>query len=54
VVYKQLANTLNQRMNKVFTNLTTWVLIAIISGALLGYIAPATAVKMQVVFADPD
>lgn len=34
-------------MKKIFTNLTTWVLIAIISGALLGYFAPATAVKMQ-------
>ncbi|MDQ6843024.1 MAG: cation:dicarboxylase symporter family transporter, partial [Bacteroidota bacterium] len=34
-------------MKKLFTNLTFWVLTAIIAGALLGYFAPDTAVKMQ-------
>ena len=34
-------------MKKLFTNLTFWVLTAIISGALLGHFAPATAVNMQ-------
>ena len=34
-------------MQKVFTNLTFWVLTAITAGALLGHFAPATAVKMQ-------
>lgn len=34
-------------MKKIFTNLTTWVLTAIIAGALLGHFAPATAIKMQ-------
>ncbi len=34
-------------MKKIFTNLTFWVLTAIVAGALLGYIAPDIAVKMQ-------
>ncbi len=34
-------------MKKLFTNLTFWVLTAITAGALLGYFAPGTAVKMQ-------
>jgi aerobic C4-dicarboxylate transport protein len=34
-------------MKKIFTNLTTWVLLAIVSGALLGHFAADTAVKMQ-------
>ncbi|MEP6596282.1 MAG: cation:dicarboxylase symporter family transporter [Ginsengibacter sp.] len=34
-------------MKKIFTNLTFWVLTAIISGALLGNFAPGLAVKMQ-------
>ena len=34
-------------MKKVFTNLTFWVITAIAAGALLGYVAPATAVKMR-------
>ncbi len=34
-------------MKKIFTNLTFWVLTAITSGALLGYVATETAVKMQ-------
>lgn len=34
-------------MQKVFTNLTFWVLTAITAGALLGHFAPATAVQMQ-------
>jgi aerobic C4-dicarboxylate transport protein len=34
-------------MKKILTNLTTWVLAAIAAGALLGYLAPGTAVKMQ-------
>jgi aerobic C4-dicarboxylate transport protein len=34
-------------VKKIFTNLTTWVLLAIISGSLLGHFAPETAVKMQ-------
>ncbi len=32
---------------KIFSNLTFWVLIAIIAGALLGNYAPTTAVKME-------
>jgi aerobic C4-dicarboxylate transport protein len=35
-------------MKKLFTNLTFWVLTAIVSGALLGHFQPDTAVKMQV------
>lgn len=35
-------------MKKIITNLSFWVLLAIISGALLGHFAPTTAVKMQV------
>jgi len=35
------------RFKKIFTNLTFWVLTAIASGALLGYIVPGIAVKMQ-------
>jgi aerobic C4-dicarboxylate transport protein len=34
-------------MKKIFKNLTTWVLIAIVSGALLGHFMPETAIKMQ-------
>jgi aerobic C4-dicarboxylate transport protein len=34
-------------MKKLFTNLTFWVLTAIVAGALLGNFAPAVAVKMQ-------
>ena len=34
-------------MKKLFTNLTFWVLTAIVSGALLGNFAPELAVKMQ-------
>jgi aerobic C4-dicarboxylate transport protein len=34
---------------RVFTNLTFWVLIAIIAGVLLGVWAPALAVKMEIV-----
>lgn len=34
---------------KVITNLTFWVLIAIIAGALLGHYAPTEAVKMEVI-----
>jgi aerobic C4-dicarboxylate transport protein len=34
-------------LKKIFTNLTTWVLIAITAGALLGHFAPATAIKME-------
>ena len=32
---------------KIFTNLTFWVLIAIVIGIVLGHFAPATAVKME-------
>ncbi|MFN6375267.1 MAG: C4-dicarboxylate transporter DctA [Chitinophagia bacterium] len=35
-------------MKKIITNLTFWVLIAIIAGILLGHFQPATAVKMKV------
>jgi aerobic C4-dicarboxylate transport protein len=35
------------RFKKIFTNLTFWVLTAIAAGALLGYIVPGIAVKMQ-------
>ena len=34
-------------MKKIFTNLTFWVLTAIVAGAILGSIAPDVAVKMQ-------
>ena len=34
-------------MKKLFTNLTFWVLTAIAAGALLGYFAPKTGVKME-------
>jgi len=34
-------------MKKILTNLTTWVLVAIISGAILGHFMPETATKMQ-------
>ena len=34
-------------MKKIFTNLTFWVLTAIAAGAILGYVAPDIAVKMQ-------
>lgn len=34
-------------MKKLFTNLTFWVLLAIASGAILGYYAPGVAIKMQ-------
>ncbi|UOQ64576.1 cation:dicarboxylate symporter family transporter [Hymenobacter volaticus] len=35
-------------MKKLITNLTFWVLTAIVAGALLGHFAPATAVEMDV------
>ena len=35
-------------MKKIITNLTTWVLLAIVAGALLGSISPSTAVQMEV------
>ncbi|GAA3927246.1 cation:dicarboxylate symporter family transporter [Hymenobacter algoricola] len=35
-------------MKKVVTNLTFWVLTAIVAGALLGHFAPAVAVRMDV------
>lgn len=34
-------------MKKILSNLTFWVLTAIVSGALLGHFAPATAVQME-------
>lgn len=34
---------------RIVTNLTFWVLIAIIAGILLGSLAPATAVKMEII-----
>ncbi len=34
-------------MKKLFTNLTFWVLTAILTGIILGYFFPATAIKMQ-------
>ena len=34
---------------KVLTNLTFWVLIAIVCGALLGHFDPETAVKMKLI-----
>lgn len=34
-------------MKKIVTNLTFWVLTAIVSGALLGHFAPETAVQME-------
>ena len=34
-------------MKKILTNLTTWVLIAIATGAILGHFSPETATKMQ-------
>lgn len=35
-------------VKKIITNLTTWVLLAIVAGALLGSISPSTAVQMEV------
>lgn len=35
--------------HRILTNLTFWVLIAIIAGILLGSLAPATAVKMEII-----
>jgi aerobic C4-dicarboxylate transport protein len=35
-------------LKKIITNLTFWVLIAIIAGILLGHFEPATAVKMKI------
>ncbi len=35
-------------MRKIFTNLTFWVLTAILSGALLGHFKPQTAVEMKI------
>lgn len=37
----------NDRLKKIFTNLTFWVLTAIAAGALLGHFAPAQAVAMK-------
>ena len=34
-------------MRKIITNLTTWVLLAILAGVLLGHFAPDTAVRME-------
>jgi aerobic C4-dicarboxylate transport protein len=34
-------------MKKIFTNLTFWVLTAITAGAILGYLSPGTAIKME-------
>ena len=34
-------------MRKIITNLTTWVLLAILAGVLLGHFAPARAVQME-------
>ena len=34
-------------MRKIVTNLTTWVLLAILAGILLGHFAPETAVRME-------
>lgn len=34
---------------RIFSNLTFWVLIAIIAGVILGSYAPATAVKMEII-----
>ena len=34
-------------MRKIFTNLTTWVLIAIFTGAAIGHFSPETGVAMQ-------
>lgn len=36
-------------LNTIFTNLTFWVLIAIITGVLLGHFSPQNAVKMKIV-----
>lgn len=36
-------------LQAVLTNITFWVLIAIVAGILLGHFKPATAVKMQVI-----
>ena len=35
------------RFNQLSRNLTVWVLVAIVAGALLGHFQPATAVKME-------
>ncbi|MCW3085844.1 MAG: sodium:dicarboxylate symporter [Bacteroidetes bacterium] len=38
-----------KRFSRIFFNLTFWVLIAIIAGALLGNYAPGEAVKMEII-----
>ena len=38
-----------KRLSKIFSNLTFWVLIAIIAGALLGNYAPVQAVEMEII-----
>ena len=40
---------LNNISKKILTNITFWVLLAIIAGIVLGTYAPATAVKMEVI-----
>ncbi|MDQ2769354.1 MAG: cation:dicarboxylase symporter family transporter [Bacteroidota bacterium] len=35
------------KLKKITRNLTLWVLLAIVAGALLGYFTPATAVRME-------
>ena len=40
---------LNNISKKILTNITFWVLLAIIAGVVLGNYAPATAVKMEVI-----
>lgn len=39
----------NNSLTKILTNLTFWVLIAIIAGIFLGHYFPSTAVKMEIV-----
>src|SRR3954471_329660 len=35
--------------HRVFSNLSFWVLIAIVAGVLLGHFAPVTAIKMEII-----
>ncbi|KAG4078443.1 hypothetical protein HA402_000418 [Bradysia odoriphaga] len=50
VLFYQAKTTTQRSLQfRILTNLTFWVLIAIIAGILLGTLAPATAVKMEII-----
>lgn len=47
-MYQPAPTTKKSIAQTIFTNLTFWVLIAIVAGILLGHYYPATAVKMEI------